>query len=84
MSKRAWILGSAAVLLTAAAVFVQTQIGFRNLIGILRYDTRREGDLKVGDLAPSALLHELEGGAPVRILERPPDRPVILVFGSFT
>jgi len=84
VSKRVWILGSVAVVLTAAAVFVQTQIGFSNLIGILRYDTRREGDLKVGDPAPSVLLHEIENGAPTRILERPPDRPVILVFGSFT
>ena len=57
---------------------------FSKYFRILRYDTRREGDLKVGDLAPSVVLHEVETGAPTRILERPPDRPVILVFGSFT
>ncbi len=77
-------LGVFGVLLIAGALFVQFTMGWSMLIGMLRYDTRREGDLKVGDVAPSVMLHEMETGAPTRILERPPDRPVILVFGSFT
>ena len=84
MSKRAWILGSLAVVLAGAAIFVETRMGWSNVIGMLRYDTRREGDLKVGDLAPSVVLHEIETGEPTPLFEHPPARPVILVFGSFT
>lgn len=84
MSKRAWILGSLAVLLTGGAVFVQATIGWGMLIGYLRYDTRREGDLKVGDVAPSIALRESQSGAVRRLFEHPPTRPVVLVFGSFT
>ena len=84
MSRRAIVLGSLALLLAAAAVFVETQMGWSNVIGMLRYDTRREGDLKVGDVAPSFTVHEPEQGREVRYLEHPPERPVILVFGSFT
>ena len=51
---------------------------------MLRYDTRREGDLKVGDAAPSVVLHEIERGSPTQLFDSPPARPVILVFGSFT
>ena len=35
--------------------------GPRNLIGMLRYDQRREGDLKVGDRAPDVTLLALDG-----------------------
>jgi hypothetical protein len=79
-----WTLGVLGVLVVAGALFVHFTMGWSMLIGILRYDTRREGDLKVGDLAPSVVLHEIETGAPTPILEHPPARPVILVFGSFT
>ena len=84
MSKRAILLGSLALLLTAAALFVESQMGWSNVIGMLRYDTRREGDLKVGDVAPSFVAHELEQGRATRYLEHPPERPIVLVFGSFT
>ncbi len=84
MKKRAWILGSLAVLLAGGAIFVEATIGWSMIVGMLRYDTRREGDLKVGDKAPSVVLHEIETGAATQLFDQPPLRPVILVFGSFT
>jgi hypothetical protein len=84
VKKRTWILGGLGGLLLAGAVFVQATMGWSMLIGMLRYDTRREGDLKAGDRAPAVTLHEPETGALVRMFEAPPARPVVLVFGSFT
>lgn len=84
MKKRTWVLGSLAVLLVGGAIFVQATIGWSMIVGMLRYDTRREGSLKVGDTAPSVVLHEIESGSATHLFDQPPARPVILVFGSFT
>jgi hypothetical protein len=58
-------------------------IGPSNLVGMLRYDTRREGDYKVGDRAPDVALLSLDG-APVHLEARLGSRPTVLIFGSFT
>ncbi|MBK8178184.1 MAG: hypothetical protein IPK67_04685 [Planctomycetes bacterium] len=84
MRARHWVLVGVGIPVLAAAVFVQTQIGWSNLLGMLRYDTRREGDLKLGDRAPAVVLHDPEDGAPVHLFDTPLERPVVLVFGSFT
>lgn len=68
----------------AAAVFMVVQIGPRNVWGMLRYDHRREGDLVVGDLAPDVVLTALDGTTSVRLHERIGERPMVLVFGSYT
>lgn len=87
MKMRRWLwrigagLGLVVVGLIAAA-FVM--IGPRDLIGILRYDQRREGSLKVGDRAPDVTLAALDGTSRVRLLERFTGRPLVIVFGSFT
>jgi hypothetical protein len=75
------ILGGLAV--AAGAVFV-ISVGPRNVIGMLRYDTRREGKLEVGDRAPDITLVSLDGGKPVTLRSGKRDRPLVLVFGSFT
>ena len=59
-------------------------IGPRNIIGILRYDTRREGTLRVGDAAPDVTLVDLDGKTPVALRERMGGRPLVMIFGSFT
>lgn len=79
-----WSLGTLGVLLIAGALFVHFTMGWSMLIGILRYDSRRESALVVGDVAPAVKLYEPESAAEVRMFEHPPARPVILVFGSFT
>jgi len=58
--------------------------GPRNLIGMLRYDQREEGRLKVGDKAPDVTLLALDGKTPVKLSERLGEKPTVLVFGSFT
>lgn len=77
------VLTAVAVLILAGAVVVW-RIGPRNLIGMMRYDQRREGDLKVGDRAPDVLLHSLDGQSQASILARDQSQPLVVVFGSFT
>jgi peroxiredoxin len=50
---------------------------------MLRYDQRREGDLVVGARAPDVELVTLAGGK-LRLSERIGERPLVIVFGSFT
>ncbi len=73
-----------AALVVGAAAFMVFKIGPRNVIGMLRYDQRREGDLKVGDRAPDALLVALDGKTRQPLLAGKADKPVVLIFGSFT
>jgi hypothetical protein len=72
------------LLLCAAAGVIAWKIGPRNIIGMLRYDQRKEGNLKVGDRAPDVALVSLDGRTPVRLSERVGGKPLILVFGSYT
>jgi hypothetical protein len=77
------LIGVVALLLAAAGVMAW-KIGPRNIIGMLRYDQRQEGKLKVGDRAPDVRLLALDGKTPVRVAEMVGDKPLVLVFGSFT
>ncbi|MCY3001152.1 MAG: hypothetical protein NTV21_05045 [Planctomycetota bacterium] len=75
-------LALGALVLAVGGWFVW-QIGPRNVWGILWYDTRREGDLRVGDAAPDLELLALDGQT-LRLHERIGEQPLVLVFGSFT
>jgi hypothetical protein len=77
-------IGVGAVALLALGGFTYMVGGPRNLIGMIRYDQREEGRLKVGDKAPDVTLLELDGKTPVKLSERLGGKPTILVFGSFT
>jgi len=82
MLKRAvWIVGGLILLLVGAGA---AWIGPRNIIGMMRYDQRRDGDLKVGDRAPDATLTALDGKSAVRLQDHIGPRPLVLVFGSYT
>jgi len=70
------------LVLLVAAFFVW-QIGPRNIIGMLMYDQRREGDLKVGDAPPDVTLVTLDGGEQ-RLSAIIGQQPLVLIFGSFT
>jgi len=76
------LLGILLLVLVAGGVFAW-QIGPRNIIGMLRYDQRREGTLKVGDMAPDVALLTLDGGEQ-RLAALIGQRPLVLIFGSFT
>ena len=69
--------------LAAGGWFVYSVGGPRNAWGILRYDQREEGALKVGDAAPDVALVGLDG-TPVRLHERLGSKPAVLIFGSYT
>jgi len=77
-------IGVGAVGLLALGGFTYMVGGPRNLIGMIRYDQREEGRLKVGDKAPDVTLLELDGKTPVKLSERLGGKPTVLVFGSFT
>jgi hypothetical protein len=73
------------VLLVGAAAYAVISFGPRNIIGMLRYDERQEGSLKVGDRAPDVDLLALDGKTLVPLKDSiGGGKPVVLVFGSFT
>jgi hypothetical protein len=76
----------AVVILAVAAVAGFTYMigGPRNLIGMLRYDQREEGNLRVGDRAPDVVLTALDGTTRSPLLADRGDQALVLVFGSFT
>ena len=77
-------IGVGAVGLLALGGFTYMVGGPRNLIGMIRYDQREEGRLKVGDKAPDVTLLALDGKTSVKLSERLGGKPTVLVFGSFT
>jgi hypothetical protein len=72
------------VLLVCAAAYAVISFGPRNIIGMLRYDQRQEGSLKVGDVAPNVDLLALDGKTLVPLEDSIGGKPLVLVFGSFT
>ena len=54
-----------------------------NFIRYNEYDVRSEGMLQVGDLAPDLELNDLDG-QPHQLSEYFAQRPLVLVFGSYT
>jgi hypothetical protein len=78
------LIGLGVLVVLAAGAFTYMIGGPRNVIGMLRYDTREEGTLKVGDRAPEVELLALDGKTPVKLSERLGGKPTVLVFGSFT
>ena len=77
------LIGVGAVVLAGAGWMVYS-IGPRNIIGMLRYDQREEGALKVGHLAPDVELLALDGVTPVRLKDSVGGKPLVIVLGSFT
>lgn len=70
-------------LATAGAALV-AWMGPRNVIGMLRYDQRQEGSLRVGDRAPDVTLTALDGTTAVHLRDHIGKKPLVLIFGSFT
>jgi hypothetical protein len=71
------------LLVLVALAVVEWQIGLSNVWGMLRYDQRREGDYFVGDQAPDVVLGTLDGQE-IRLLDGIAERPLVLIFGSYT
>ncbi len=84
---RVWkkvVIGLGVLVVLAVGGFTYMIGGPRNLIGMLRYDQREEGTLKVGDRAPDVGLIALDGSTPVRLSSELGGKPTVLIFGSFT
>jgi hypothetical protein len=73
-----------AILVGVVGAFVAWRIGPRNIIGMIRYDQRKEGKLTPGDAAPDVALVSLDGKTPIRVSEHVGGKPLVLVFGSYT
>lgn len=78
------ILISIVVLVIAAAGVLAYRIGPSNIIGMIRYDQREEGKLKIGDRMPDVQLISLGGKERIRLSSLVGEKPLVLVFGSFT
>jgi hypothetical protein len=78
------LVAVAALLVVAAGIIMVMRIGPRNVLGMLQYDQREEGALKVGDVAPDVELLTLNGSQRTRLSTHFGDRPLVMVFGSFT
>lgn len=82
MARRILLVAGALVL--AGVAYVVFSIGPRNLLGMIRYDQRREGRLRPGDRAPDVELVALDGTGRVHLRDFIGGRPLVLVFGSYT
>jgi cytochrome oxidase Cu insertion factor (SCO1/SenC/PrrC family) len=72
------------VLLLGAVAIVVLRFGPRNVLGMIRYDQRQEGSLRVGDLAPDVELVAPDGARRLRVKDLIGGKPLVLVFGSYT
>jgi len=82
-----WTAGIFGVLLLAAfAVLSYMAGGPKDAYGMVRYALphMHRGTLRVGSDAPDARLIALDGVTRFHIRERTQQRPLVLVFGSFT
>ena len=78
------LIGLGVLVFLAAGALTYMIGGPRNVIGMLRYDQRQEGTLKVGDRAPDVAMLALDGKSPVRLTDSLGGKPTVLIFGSFT
>jgi len=84
MSKAKKLGAVVGVVVLLAGIAMALTIGPRNLVGMLRYDQRQEGRLHVGDSAPDAELFSTDGKRKEKLAAYIGDKPLVLIFGSFT
>ncbi len=87
--KKVWIwfaAGLAFVLLAAFIGLCKMAGSPKDVYGMVRYALphMHRGNLKVGDDAPDARILALDGTSGFHIRERLNQRPLVVVFGSFT
>lgn len=56
----------------------------RGFIKIDKYDIRSEGTLVEGDFAPDLELERLDGAGKVKFSQLYAEKPLVLLFGSYT
>lgn len=78
------ILLIAGVLAAGFVVLAAVTIGPRNILGMIHYGRTQEGSLRVGDRAPDVELIALDGQNRARLAESIGQKPLVLLFGSYT
>jgi len=85
MKSRKWLKLAGVVLAVAAlGAWGYYEALKRAWIRYNEYDVRSEGSLGVGDLAPDLELASADGSGTTKISDLYRERPVVLVFGSYT
>lgn len=85
MKKRTWLKPTIAVVAVAAlGAWGYYEAMKRAWIRYNEYDIRSEGSLAVGDLAPDLELASADGSGTRRISDLYREKPLVLVFGSYT
>jgi len=85
MKKRKWLKVAGAVIVIAAiGAWGYYEALKRAWIRYNEYDIRSEGSLAVGDLAPDLELASADGSGPKKISDLYREKPLVLVFGSYT
>jgi len=82
-----WVSGIVGILFVGAFAVLSYMAGSpRDAYGMVRYALphMHRGTLKVGSDAPDARIVALDGTTRFHIRERTHERPLVLVFGSFT
>jgi hypothetical protein len=82
-----WTAGILGVIVVTAFIGLSVMAGSpKDAYGMVRYALphMHRGTLKVGSDAPDARIVALDGVSRFHIRERTHDRPLVLVFGSFT
>lgn len=79
-----WTAIGLGLVVAGVVTWALVTIGPNNVWGMLRYDTRKEGALQVGDRAPDVSLLALDGRTRVALSERMGERPLVVIFGSYT
>jgi hypothetical protein len=77
-----WLLAAVAVLVLGGWGYFEALK--RAWIRYNEYDIRSEGSLSVGDLAPDLELAAADGSGSRKISDLYREKPVVLVFGSYT
>jgi hypothetical protein len=85
MKKRKWLrVAVAAIAIAALGAWGYYEAMKRAWIRYNEYDIRSEGSLAVGDLAPDLELASADGSGPKKISDLYREKPLVLVFGSYT
>jgi hypothetical protein len=82
-----WTAGILGVIVVTVFIGLSVMAGSpKDAYGMVRYALphMHRGTLKVGSDAPDARIVALDGVSRFHIRERTHDRPLVLVFGSFT
>ena len=82
-----WTLGSVLGLLVAAFVGLSLMAGSpKDVYGLVRYafPHMHRGKLRAGDDAPDVKLLALDGSSHFHLRERTGEKPLVVIFGSYT